>query len=243
MKVIAVSISKGGTGKTSTAAAIAQAGAANGKRVLAIDLDPQMNLTDFIGADAGKSGSYQLLHGQDIEELIQETPQGIYCIAASENLAAVNTTPQSAKRLAAALKPIRGIDLCVIDTPAGMLELQNVAFQAATDLLIPLEADRSSLQGLYQTADRAKTAQRTNRALTITGVVITKSDPRPLINKHLQKVIAETAANLDIPYLMAIRNSVKLKEAQAMQQSIYDYAPKCKPAIDYMNLYKMIFGE
>jgi len=241
MRILTAAVSKGGTAKTTTCAAIAQAAAADGRRVLAIDLDPQMNFTDFIAADASKSGTYQLLQGQEAAQLIQQTPQGIFAIPASENLAVVKTTPASAKRLAAAIEPLKNdFDLCVIDTPPGILELQNIGLLAATGLIIPVEADRSSLQGLYQITDRAHTAQRGNPALKITGIVLTKFDSRPAISRYMRDVIKQTGQGIGVPYLMEIRSGVKIREAQAMQQSIYQYAPRSKPAQDYKDLYKIL---
>lgn len=242
MQILTAAVSKGGTAKTTTCAAIAQAAAADGRKVLAIDLDPQMNFTDFLAADAGKPGTYQLLQGkQSAARLIQQTPQGIYCIPASENLAALKTGVASAKRLAELIEPIKGdFDLCVIDTPPGILELQNVGLLAATGLIIPVEADRSSLQGLYQIIDRAHTAQRSNSALTIKGIVLTKYDPRPAINRYMRDVIRQAGEENSVPYLMEIRSGVKIREAQAMQQSLYQYAPRSNPAQDYQRLYKIL---
>lgn len=241
MQILTAAVSKGGTAKTSTCVALAQAAVADGRRVLVIDLDPQMNATDFLAADAAKPGSYHLLQGEPAAPLIQQTPQGVYVVAASENLATVRTTPASAKRLAQAVTPIKKeFDLIVIDPPPGILELQNVALLAATDLLIPVETDSSSLQGLYQILDRAHTAQQSNPALTIRGMVLTKYDSRPSINRHMKKVIQQTGNELGVPYLTEIRVGIKIREAQAMQKSLYQYAPWSKPALDYRHLYKLI---
>lgn len=241
MRIFAVAVGKGGTGKSSTCAALAQAAVESGQRVLAIDLDPQMNFTDFIAADAGKPGAYQLLSGIPAAEVVQQTPQGIYAISASENLAAIKTTPASGKRLAAALEPLKeDYDLAIIDTPPGMLELQSIALLAATELIIPLEADRGSLQGLYQIVDRAHVAQRSNSALRIRGIVLCKYDIRPSINRHMKKVLKKTGEEIGVPLLLEIRQGIKVREAQAMQQSLYKYAPHAKPAQDYRNLYKKL---
>lgn len=241
MQILTAAVSKGGTAKTTTCAAIAQAAATDGRKVLCIDIDPQMNLTDFIAADASRPGTYQLLQGQEAAQLIQQTRQGIDVIPASENLAAVKTSTASAKRLAAQLEPIKeNYDLVIIDTPPGILELQNIGLLAATGLIIPVEADRSSLQGLYQIIDRAHTAQRSNPALTIKGIVLTKYDPRPAINRYMREVLQKAGAENGAPYLMEIRNGVKIREAQAMQASIYEYAPRSNPAQDYKKLYEML---
>ena len=241
MQIIAAAVIKGGTGKTTTAAALAQAAAADGKRVLAIDLDSQANLTFDLAADQNLPGSYQLLHGADPEQLIQRTEQGIDVIAASPDLATEKTTAGSAKRLQTAIAPIKGnYDFIFIDTPPTMGELTFNALQAATGLIIPLETDTNSIQGLYQITDIAHQMQRSNPALTIKGTVLTRYDARAKINRYLQGVIEERGAEIGAPYLMGIRPGIAIKEAQALQQSLYDYAPKSNPAQDYKTLYEKI---
>ena len=241
MKIITTAVIKGGTGKTTTAAALAQAAAAAGKRVLTIDLDPQGNLSAFIGADQTAPGAYELLHGAGAVELIQATKQGIDAITASPDLATERTGPASAKRLQAAIDPIKGAyDLIFIDTPPTLGELTFNALQASTDLIIPLEADSSSLQGFFQIVDLARHLQRSNPALQITGVVLTRYDARARINRYMRDAIAERGQEIGAPLLMAIRPGIAIREAQAMQQSIFDYAPNSKPAQDYKSLYGMI---
>lgn len=238
--IITTAVIKGGTGKTTTAAALAQAAAADGKKVLAIDLDPQANLTFFIGADQTQPGSYELLHGEDPAELIQRS-QGIDIIAGSPNLATERTTPASAMRLAEALKPLKRYSLIVIDTPPQMGELTYNALQAATGLLIPLETDNSSLQGLYQITDIAQQIRRnSNPKLNILGIVLTRYDSRPKLNRYLMETIAEKGSEIGAPLLMTIRPGIAIREAQAMQQSLYEYAPESNPAKDYKTLYERL---
>ena len=240
-RIIAAAVIKGGTGKTTTAAALAQAAAADGKRVLAIDLDPQANLTFILAADQNQPGAYQLLHGTPAAELIQRTAQGLDVIAASPDLATERTTPASAKRLQTALEPLKkDYDWILIDTAPTMGELTYNALQAATDLIIPLETDSNSLQGLYQITDIAHQIQRSNPALTVCGVVLTRYDSRPKINRYLQEAIEEHGQETGAPFLIGIRPGVAIREAQAMQQSLYDYAPRSNPAQDYKKLYEMI---
>lgn len=241
MKIITSAVIKGGTGKSTTAAALAQAAAADGKRVLAIDLDPQANFTFFVGADQNRPGSYQLLHGEDPAGLIQRTEQGIFAISASPDLATEKTTPGSANRLQAAILPLeKQFDFVFLDTPAAMGELNLNALQASTGLLIPLETDTSSLQGLYQITDIAHQLQRSNPGLKILGSVLTRFDRRANYNKYLQKVIADTGNEIGTPFLMGIRPCIQLKEAQGLQQSLFQYAPRSNAAHDYRKLYELI---
>lgn len=241
MQVITVANQKGGTAKTTTAAAIAQAGAAQGLKVLAIDIDPQGNLSFMLKADARGGGCFELLEGTPARRLIQETAQGIDTIPASRNLATISTATGSAQRLQRALQPVRGIyDLIVIDTPPTAGELLYNALQASTGLLIPLQADVFGLQGLYQIADTARQFGRSNPALTVKGFVLTRYSDRSTLAKSMKATIAKKAAEIGIPCLAEIREGVAIREAAALQRSLFEYAQKSKPAQDYMNLFTKI---
>ena len=241
MQIITAAVIKGGTGKTTTAAALAQAAKAADKRVLAIDLDPQANLTFTLAADQNEQGSYQLLHETAPLQLIQRTEQGIDVIAASPDLATEQTKAASVTRLQHAIEPLkRKYDYIFIDTPPTMGELTFNALQASTGLLIPLEVDNYSLQGLYQITDIAHQMQRHNPKLQILGTVLTRYDPRPKINRFLCDTIADKGKEAGAPLLAAIRKGVAITEAQALQQSLFDYAPKSKPAQDYKALFSTI---
>lgn len=245
MKTITTAAVKGGTGKTTTAAALAQAAAADGKKVLAIDLDPQGNLSFALGADQSRSGTYQLLHGAPIAATMQTTAQGITVIPASPNLAAEKTIRDSAKRLAAALEPIRkDFDYCFVDVPPTMGELQYNALQAADILLIPLEADSFAVTGLQHIVSIAKQFQQSsNPGLRIGGTILTRYNSMAKICRLLRISIAATGERIGAPLVMTIRRGIAIQEAQALRKSLYKYAPKSKPAADYMELYRQITGE
>lgn len=243
MDVFTVAIQKGGTGKTTTAAAIAQAAANQGRKVLAIDLDPQGNLSFALAARQGPEtgNSYNLLMGEPPEKLIQTTPQGLDIVPAAWDLSTIHSGKGSARRLQRAIEPLkREYDLIVIDTTPAGGELQYNALQAATGLVIPLQADVYNVQSLYQITDTARQIQASNPALLITGIILTQYDGRSTIARQMKETIASKAEAMGVPYLGTIRAAVAVKEAAALQKSLFDYAPKSKPAADYMNLYKQI---
>ena len=234
MRIITAAIQKGGTAKTVTTAALAQAAAKQGRRVLAIDLDPQGNLSFTLGANATGPGSFELLQGTPAASIIQHTPAGVDVIPASIGLATAKTEAGSARRLAKALQPVKGYSVVFIDTPPTAGELQYNALQAATGLIIPLQADVYNLQGLYQMIDTARQIMRTNPALKIEGVIFTNYDSRSTIARQMRQTITDKAAEMGVPCLGTVRGAAVIKEAAALQQSLYDYAPKSKPAADYM---------
>ena len=244
MKVIAVAIQKGGTGKTTTAAALAWAGSAKGLRVLAIDLDPQKNLSYTLGATATGGGAYSLITGQPPESLIQATEQGPDVIPATADLSTITTGRGSARRLQQALDPIRDqYDLIIIDTPPTAGELQYNALQAADGLIIPLEAFDYDYQSLHQITDTARQIMQTNPALTIIGCVITRYDGRATINRQTRDIIRAEADKIGVPYLGTIRQGVAIREAVRLQKPLFKYARRSNVAQDYMELFDTITAQ
>lgn len=244
MQIIVTATIKGGTGKTTTAAALAQCAASKGKKVLCVDMDAQGDFSYFIGGDLTRPGAYDAIHGADISDCIQTTAQGIDLISGSPDLATETTANNSAMRLRAALEPLKKkYDFILIDTPPQLGELTFNALECATGLLIPLEADNSSLQGLYQITDLARQIKTTNPFLKNCGCIITRYDQRPKINRFLHDAIRDNAREQGAPLLMAIRPGVSVRESQALQRSLYDYAPRSNPAQDYDRLFSAIRGK
>lgn len=243
MRVITISNQRGGIGKSTTAAALAQAACYKGLKCLVIDLDPQGHVSFFTGADTNAAGAFDLLEGQPAAEVIQETAAGLDVIPANWSLLTVTTGAGSARRLRKALEPIKEkYDLIIIDTPATAGELQNNALMASTDLIIPLQADVTGTKSLYLITDAAKQIQRANPDLQITGYLLTCSGERSTLARQMAEQIQQRAAAINVPCLGAIRKAVAIREAQAMQQSLFDYAPKSKPAEDYLALLEKLTG-
>lgn len=240
MEVLAIAVQKGGTGKTTTAVVIAQAAHYSGKKTLLIDLDPQGNATMASGARPGTGSTFDLFQGTPAAECIRKTDTGVDIIPASRNLATLETGRGSARRLQAAIAPLRAeYDLIVIDTPTGGELLYN-ALQAATGVIIPIQADTYNLQSLYLTAATVKTIQASNPDLSFKGIIFTQYDQRSNIVKKMAEIIKAKAEELNIPYLGNVRNAAVIKEAAAYTQSLYLYAPKSKPAADYMEILNKI---
>lgn len=237
--IISTAIIKGGTGKTSTTSALAQAAKKKKLRVLAVDLDPQGNLTAFLDGDETKGGCYDLLHGADVADVIQQTPQGIDLISGSDDLTTEEAQKTTrAKRLEAALAPIvKNYDYIFIDTPPNMGELTFNAIQASDALLIPLDADTASLKGLHQIAEIAR---KMKPSLSFIGVLLTRYRGRANINQFLRDKTEEAAKNLGAVYLGEIRDGVSIREAQSMKKDLFEYAAKSNPAQDYMRLFEQI---
>lgn len=241
MKIYAIANQKGGTAKTTTAAILAQAAASKGKRVLIVDLDPQTNLSLALGADTNQKGSYEVITGTATAAEAIQSKNNIDILAASWNLASLKTTKGSATRLNDALEAIkRKYDLVFIDTPPTIGELQYNALMAATAVIIPLEADIYNLQSLIQIQETIKNFQDTNKNLKNVYFILTKFDSRSTLARQMQQTITVKANALDIKFLGSVRNAIAVKEAATLQQSIYEYAPKSKPAQDYLEILEQL---
>ena len=239
MEVITILAQKGGTGKTTTAAALAQAAAHSGYNTLMIDLDPQGNLSFCCGADTrSNQNSYNMLQERNIEEHIQEIKEGLDIIPASINLLTLKSKAGAALELKELLEPLRDkYNYCIIDTPATAGILQYMSLYAADVLIIPLLADAYSIQSLYQTADLANKMD-CNKA----GFVFNNANFRSNLAKIMKDKIIDAAADRGIKYLGDIRTSVAVREAAALQTDLYEYAPKSNPALDFLAVFNLING-
>ena len=242
MRIIAITSQKGGVGKTSTTAAIGQAAVKQGQRVVAIDLDPQGSLTVITGASGNAPGSYDLLKGRDPVELIQHIEGQPDIIPASLQLAGadaeLSNRPGRDFLLQNAIKPLKGYDIVLIDTPPTLGTLLVNSLTAATETIIPLQADTFAVQSLFQLTDTITAVkQYCNGSLTITGALLTRYSPRTVLARDLRDAIAGKCAEMGVPLLTVyIRDGVALKEAQTLKQNLFDYAPRSNPALDYLKL-------
>lgn len=244
-KIIAIACQRGGVAKTTTAAALAQAAAHDGQKVLAIDLDPQGNLSLYTGTSTARPGSYDLITGEaHLMDTIQTQRTGPDVIPASWSLQTVTTSRGSARRLKTALEPARLLyDIIIIDTPPTAGELQLNAIMAASDLIIPVQADIAGLQGLYQMSETVKRICQSGHDVHTAGYILTRARLRTTLARQLSDTIKEKAEELGILFLGAVREAVAIQEAQALQQDLYEYAPNSNPAIDYMAIYRAIRGN
>jgi len=243
--ILTITQQKGGTGKTTTAHAIA-AGLSQrkGNKTLLIDLDPQGNLTYTLNADTTKPGTLELLTRQaTAAEVIQHTPAGDI-ITGGQMLATIDqllTQTGKEHRLSEQLKPIQSeYTHIIIDTPPALGTLTINALTAADSVIIPCTADAYSLQATGQIADTINTVkQYCNPRLKIAGILITRYNPRQVITRDITELLEQAAAALDTKvFKTRIREAVAIREAEASQQDIFSYSPKSNATLDYKNLIK-----
>lgn len=244
MQIITTILQKGGVTKTSTAAALAQAAVYKGLRVLAVDMDSQANLSYALAANTESCDALALLDGAPARELIQTTPQNIDVIASNMNLATITSGRGSARRLAKALDPIRdGYDLVLIDTPTAPGELVYNALQAATGALIPCCTDAYNMQSIYQTNLLIREFMKSNPALAVTGLLLTRYSTRTNFAKDVREMIKRQAEQLDVPYLGEVREGSAIQKAAFLRRSLFEYDKRSNPARDYLRVLETITEE
>ena len=242
IKTIAIINQKGGVGKSTTALCVGAGLSLKGFKVLYIDLDAQGNLTYTLGADnKGLTALDVLTKEATAEQTIQRTAQGDV-IAASPSLAGADTLITAVGkeyRLKEALEPIKEkYDYIIIDTPPALSVLTINALTACTGVIIPAQADIYSLQGISQLNNTIQTVkQYCNPSLEVMGIVLTRYSARAILSREVAEMIEQTAANLNTKlYKATVRENIAVKEAQASQQNIFEYAPKSNAAADYSAL-------
>lgn len=243
--IITVAFGKGGTGKTSTALAMAHYKAAQGAKVLCIDLDHQGNFTYALGGDMGRPGMFDVLTGAREARDVMQSLDGVDLLPAGVSLdtaeLAIASKPGRDFLLKAALEPVAGdYDLTVIDTHPDRDTLLVNALSASDSVILPMKADPFAVMGLYQIAQTIADVQRLcNPALKVAGIVLTQYKPKQVLARDMREAIEQQAEAMGTKlFHTTIREGVAVQQAQALRQPLFDYAGKSNPARDYKELFE-----
>ena len=243
-RVIAVANQKGGVGKTTTAINLSACLAEKGQKVLAIDMDPQGNMTSGLGIDKDEveKNIYDLMIGQvGVEEVLQKEaienldviPTSIDLSAAEIELIGVDDKEFIIRNAIAPIKD--NYDYIIIDCPPSLSMLTINAMTTADSVLVPIQCEYYALEGLSQlihTVELVK--ERLNPILEIEGVVFTMYDART--NLSLQ-VVENVKENLQQNiYKTIIPRNIRLAEAPSYGMPINLYDPKSTGAESYLLL-------
>lgn len=249
MQVIAVINQKGGVGKSTTALAIGAGFIFKGYKTLYIDLDAQGNLSYTLKAsNTGYNVIGVLQRPETVKEEIQNTEQGDI-IASSPALSGADTLlTETGKEysLKEAIELIKDLyDYVIIDTPPALGILTINALTACNGIIIPAGADIYSLQGISQLTGTIETVKKyCNNSLEILGILLTRYNSRAIISREVAEMLERTAKGLNTKlYNTKIRECTAIKEAQAMRESIFTYAPKSNATADYKALIDEIMKE
>lgn len=243
-RIIAVANQKGGVGKTTTCVNLAASLAANRRRVLLVDLDPQGNATVGCGIDKDEPAAtnYELLLEQAaVDDVLMRIPgAGFDLLPANGNLTAAEVSLMGVHgrehRLGSLLATVSGrYDYLIIDCPPSLNILTVNALVAASKVLIPIQCEYYALEGLTALLETIRRVQQTaNPGLEIEGLLRTMYDPR---NNLSNQVAAQLLAHFDDRvYRTQIPRNVRLAEAPSHGQPALQYDRSSRGAIAYMAL-------
>jgi chromosome partitioning protein len=243
-RVIAIANQKGGVGKTTTAINLSASLAAAERRVLAVDCDPQSNLTSGLGRKQRepRPSLYDvLLGGRPLEEILLDTELPFLRLAPSDrNLtgAELELVPALAReyRLREALEGVKErFDYVFLDCPPSLGLLTVNALAAADRLLVPLQTEYFALEGVSELIATLRRVKRAlNPRLEVLGVLLTMVDERTNL---AQQVVAEIRQHFkDKVFRSQVPRSVRLGEAPSFGKPILLYDIRSRGAEAYLAL-------
>lgn len=249
-EIIAVTNQKGGVGKTTTAAALIATLAEKGKRVLGVDLDPQGNLGFSLGIDIDNVHTlYEVFKKQiPVEQALCTTEYGDM-LASNILLSGVElecNKPGREYLLKTKLSALaEDYDYIIIDTPPALNLLTVNAYVSADKLVIPMAPEILSLLGVTQIKETIETVrQYYNPRLKVIGILLNKFNARLNLNKDVLDLSRQIAEQLDTKvFETKIRQGVLVAESPAHGKSVVTYAPRSKPAMDFVALVEEILQE
>lgn len=243
-RIIAIANQKGGVGKTTTAINLSSCLAAKGKKVLAVDMDPQGNMTSGLSVDKESVDYtiYDLIIGEanieqalckDVFENLDIIPTNIDLSGAEIELLDIENKEYILKKEVDKVRD--SYDFVIIDCPPSLSMLTINAMTTADTVLVPIQCEYYALEGLSQLIKTIELVKnRLNDRLEMEGVVFTMYDARTNLSLQVVENVKENL-NQNI-YKTIIPRNIRLAEAPSHGLPINYYDPKSTGAESYMLL-------
>lgn len=248
MRSIALTNQKGGVAKTTTTVNLGASLAQMGKKVLLVDLDPQGNLSSWLGIDIHnleRSMYNVFLEEVYFEEILVKT-----CVE-NMTLAPSNVALAGVERILAhekgrdliLRKRLSSIadryDYIILDCPPSLGLITINALTFVKEVFIPVETKVLALNGLVTLMNTVQVVKdRLNHNLEVTGIIACRFDGRTNLSNEVYNQIKERFK--DKVFLSIIRENIRLAECPISGKPITLYAPDSSGAIDYTNLAKEV---
>lgn len=246
VRKIAISLSKGGTGKSSSSVSIAHGLAKSGKRVLLVDTDDQGQDGFLLGVKSEKGLAELLSNESSFEETAVKARDNLWLLTGGKALSGVKREIGrkdfgGEHALSDALNAVEGdFDYIIIDTSPSWDTLTINSLFYADEILTPVSLEVLTLNSLAEFIKSIKAIKQYNHKLSHTYVLPTFFDGRvkkskeilDLLKKHYEKKVC-----------VPIRYNVRISEAPGFGQTIFEYAPKSPAAIDYQKIIERILAD
>ncbi len=243
-KTICFVNNKGGCGKTTTVCAVGQAWAAQGRKILFIDLDSQSNLTSIITDTDPATKEWEttiedaFIGAPEIPLPIVHVTDRIDIVPADLDLSNFDreTARQTTREclLADLLETVKdSYDFILVDCPPALGLITYNALVASDYLVFVSLADGMSYRGMKMIAalyNEVTSNKRLNPSLEIVGAIITRYEKNSLSELYLKKIKEDLGALVIEP---VIRKATKLAQAASFQRNVYEYDPNGKATKDY----------
>lgn len=248
MEKIAVSLSKGGTGKTTTAINLAYGlSCLKNKKVLLIDTDTQGQATFFLGAEKQAGLAELVLGDKKFEDVALNVRDNLDMIQGGRNIAAATSHIDNQKmrieeKLAEVLKPAEDqYDFVIVDTAPGWDVMSiNVMFYADY-IIVPVLLEMASIRSLADFLQRIREVQEYREDLYIKYILPTFMDKRTSQGIEIIRELKGYFSEEKLCY--PIRYNIALSRATGKKQSIFEYDSNSRGAEDYGRLVNKVLGE
>ena len=250
-RVLAVAITKGGVGKSTTALNLGAALAEQGQRVLLVDCDHQCSLTLAMGVNVqdvkhslhSAIMDYLATFEPRLDQAVMSTPIGLDLVPSSVRLTRsdkeLNFASQREFVLQKLLAPlIPNYDIIIIDTEPATNNLVTNALVASHDVLLPLEPEPLAVESLAVTLEDIAQIRRSglNPNLGVSGVLLTKVDSRRKMHQEAVNYTRESFGDRVTIFKTMIKDTVRFPESQALHQTILQYDSRGDGAAAYRAL-------
>lgn len=251
-KVYMIGAMKGGTGKTTTTFNLAYALHSLGERVLAVDLDPQGNLSTCFGITEKKITIGDLMMLQMDEEELPEQDEyinkrnGVDFIPADIQLSAVDSKLRlemgSEYVLSVILESLKTkYDVILLDTGPSLGSLNINAMAAADAVIITANPQLLAMTGLQDFLKIIrKVHNRINGCLDVAGILLTMCDGRTRLCRNITKQVEDAFDGRILVFHSRIPSTVKVGESIYNSKPLCEYAPGCNAHMAYNRLAKEV---
>jgi chromosome partitioning protein len=239
-RIIAIAMQKGGVGKTTTAINLAAGLAQLNYRVLAVDLDPQGNLTQHAGFDPeGLSPTiYDALKEEvdgfdgEVSSAIVESKEGFDLLPSQPELSLVElsliNTLSRERVLSGMLEEVTdNYDFILIDCSPSLNLLVVNALTAADSVIVPIQTEYLPARGAFMVLSTIETIRRKklNQDLVVEGILLTMADTRTIMTKDILAAVENQYSHGQYIFKAFIKRSVRFAESAVAGKSILAYDP------------------